>query len=98
MLCWKCNKKMKKVQDKFHGFEIIASKCPKCSEIIYDEKEIQPILKYNKLKQKTIKVGELGNSKIFRFPKVAEQIYGITKGTQLLFELKPNEITIRLKG
>ena len=88
---------MGKIKDNFKGFEINAWKCPKCSEIIYDEKDIQPILKYNQLKQRTIKVGELGNSKILRLPKVAEQIFGITKGTVVSFELKPRQITITLK-
>ena len=48
--CWKCNAGMRRVTDNFQGFKINAWACPKCKEIIYDEEEIQPILKYNKLK------------------------------------------------
>lgn len=92
---------MKKIKDRFHGFEIDAWKCAKCGEIIYDEKDIQPILQYNKLKQSkkelTMKVGTLGKSKILRLPKIAEQIYEINKGEKLRFELKPDEITIKVK-
>ena len=102
MYCWKCNKNMKKIKDKFHGFEINAWKCPKCKEIIYDEKEIQPILKYNKLKEKekklAVAVGTLGKSKIFRLPKIAEQLYKINKGDKLIFDLEPREISIKIKS
>lgn len=102
MHCWKCNKTMKRIKDKFHGFEINAWKCLKCKEVIYDEKDIQPILKYNKLKESrkdlVMKVGMLGKSKIFRIPKIAEQIYDIYKGEKFSFDLKPEEIIIKLKN
>lgn len=101
MYCWKCKKNMKKARDKFHGFEVSAWKCPECKEIIYDEKEIQPILQYNKLKEKekdlTVTVGVLGNSKIFRLPKIAEHLYNISKGEKFKFDLKPDEISIKMK-
>lgn len=101
MQCWKCKKGMKKIKDSFHGFSVDAWKCPKCKEIIYDEKEIQPILQYNKLKESkkklTIKVGVLGKSKIFRVPKIAEQLYRIYKGEKFTFDLKPDEISIKMK-
>lgn len=101
MHCWKCDKNMKKVKDRFHGFEINAWKCPKCKEIIYDEKDIQPILQYNKLKEKRkeliVTVGVLGKSKVFRVPKVVEQLYRINKGDKLIFELEPEEISIKMK-
>ncbi len=101
MHCWKCNLNMKKIKDKFHDFTINAWKCPKCKEIIYDEKEIQPILQYNKLKERkkelTMTVGVLGKSKIFRIPKMAEQLYNIYKGEKLKFDLEPGKITIKMK-
>lgn len=101
MHCWKCNLNMKKIKDKFHGFEVIAWKCPNCDEIVYDEKDIQPILQYNKLKERkkdlTMTVGVLGKSKIFRVPKIAEQLYDIYKGEKFKFDLKPGEITIKMK-
>ncbi len=101
MHCWNCNTGMKKVKDSFHNFEIDAWKCPKCREIIYDEEEIQPILHYNKLKESkkmlTATVGMLGKSKIFRLPRVVEQIYGIYKGEKLKFDLRPDEIVIKMK-
>lgn len=101
MHCWKCNKNMKKIKDNFHGFSVNAWKCSKCKEVIYDEKDIQPILKYNKLKESKKKlimtVGVLGKSKIFRLPKIAEQLYGIYKGEKVTFDLKPNEILIKIK-
>ncbi|MBL7147516.1 MAG: hypothetical protein ISS82_01695 [Nanoarchaeota archaeon] len=102
MYCWKCKTSMKKIKDKFHGFKVDAWKCTKCHEIIYDEKNIQPILQYNKLKESkkelTTTVGVLGKSKIFRIPKIAEQLYGVYKGEKLKFDLKPNEITIKIKS
>lgn len=92
---------MKRIKDTFHSFEVNAWKCPKCKEIVYDEKEIQPILQYNKLKEKkkrlTVTVGVLGKSKIFRVPKIAERLYQINKGDRLLFDLKPKEISIKIK-
>src|SRR3989344_5224580 len=101
MHCWKCNIDLKKIKDSFHGFNVDAWKCPKCKEIIYDEKDIHPILQYNKLKESnkklTIKVGTLGKSKIFRLPKIAEQLYGVYKGEKVTFDLKPNEISIKMK-
>lgn len=48
--CWRCDAGMEKILDSFQGCKINAWECQKCKEIIYDEKEIQPILKYNKLK------------------------------------------------
>ena len=92
---------MKKIKDKFHGFTIDAWKCNECEEVIYDEKDIRPILKYNKLKEDkkplTITVGVLGKSKILRIPKIAEQLYNIYKGEKYEFNLKPKEITIKIK-
>lgn len=102
MKCWNCRLNMKKVKDKFHGFDVEGWKCNKCKEVIYDEKVIQPILKYNKLKtdKKKLKVtiGVLGKSKIFRIPKIAEQIYNLNKGSKYEFDLKSNELTIKLKN
>ena len=93
---------MKKVRDKFHGFDVSAWKCDNCKEIIYDEKDIQPILQYNKLKERKkdliMTVGVLGKSKIFRVPKIAEQLYDIYKGEKFKFDLKQGEITIKMKG
>lgn len=101
MHCWKCNKNMKQIDSKFHGFRIKAWRCLNCKEIIYAEEDIQPILQYNKFRQAkkllTVTVGVLGKSKIFRIPKIAEQIYDIYKGEKLEFDLKPEEITIKLK-
>lgn len=96
MHCWKCTKDMKQVKDTFHGFEVDAWKCSLCKEIIYDEKAIQPILQYNKMKGLSVKVGFLGKSTMFRFPKVAEQIYGIHRGEKLPVSLEPGRIVINL--
>lgn len=102
MKCWKCNLTMKKIKDEFHGFTVGAWKCPKCKEIIYDENEIQPILQYNKLKEQKkdlmVTVGVLGKSKIFRVPKIAEQLYNIYKGEKFKFNLEPGKITIKMKN
>jgi hypothetical protein len=46
----------------------------------------------------TVTVGVLGESKILRIPKVAEQIYGISKGDRLKLQLKPEGISIRVKA
>ena len=67
---------------------------------LYDEKEIQPILHYNKLKKENrlrVTVGVLGKSKIFRIPKIAEHLYKIYKGEKFDFDLKPGEISIKMK-
>ena len=100
MHCWKCDQDMEKIKDTFHGFNVHAWKCGKCNEVIYDEEDIQPILKYNKLKKGnkiTVTVGSLGKSKIFRFPKIAEHLYSIHKGEKLTVDLKPGEISIKIK-
>ena len=93
---------MKKIRDRFHDFEVDAWKCSNCGEIVYDEKDIQPILQYNKVKKDkkclTVTVGVLGKSKIFRIPKIAEKMYNINKGEKLKFDLKPGEITIKLNN
>ncbi|MBI2580222.1 hypothetical protein HYV85_00240 [Candidatus Woesearchaeota archaeon] len=102
MHCWKCETEMRREEDFFHGFKIMGWKCPACKEIIYDAKDIQPILQYNKLKGSkrglTVTVGTLGNSKIVRIPKVAEQIYRIGKGNKLRLDLEPERISIRVKA
>jgi len=91
---------MEKIIDTFQGFRVKASQCRKCKEIIYDEQEIEPILKYNKLrtgkKGLISKVGILGNSKILRIPKTVEQIYNITKGRKIEFELEPEAIKLKV--
>ena len=50
MLCWRCTKDMKRIEDNFHGFTLPAWKCQACKEVIYDAKDIQPVLQDNKLK------------------------------------------------
>jgi hypothetical protein len=99
MHCWKCNKDMGRIKDTFHNFDVNAWKCSKCKEIIYDEDKIQPILQYNKLKEEklAVKVGLLGNSKMFRFPKIVEPIYDIHQGERLKIDLEPNRIIIETK-
>jgi len=102
MLCWKCKKEMEWVKDTFHGFTLPAWKCPNCKEIIYDAKDIQPILEYNKLRAAkngmVVTVGVLGESKIVRIPKLAEEIYKISKGDKLKLDLSPEGICIRVKA
>ncbi len=46
----------------------------------------------------TATVGVLGQSKIIRIPKVAEEIYKISKGDRLRLELGPEGISIRVKA
>lgn len=98
--CWKCNISMKRITDSFHGFSVKAWKCQKCREVIYDEEDVQPILKYNKLRTSKkgliSKVGILGNSKILRIPKTIEQIYNITKGRKIEFELEREAIKLKV--
>ena len=97
--CWNCNNDMKKITDNFQGFKVNAWLCAKCKDIVYDEADIQPILKYNKLrssKKVTSKVGILGKSKILRIPKSIEQIYNITKGKNIEFELEPEAIRLKI--
>ena len=97
--CWKCNIVMKRIIDNFQGFKVNAWQCTKCRDIVYDEVDIQPILKYNKLKTSrkvTSKVGVLGKSKILRIPKSIERIYNITKGKMIEFELEPEAIKLKI--
>ncbi len=91
---------MKIVQDTFHGFNVNAWKCQHCEEIIYDEQVIHPILQYNKLKHEklAVKVGVLGSSKMFRFPRIVEQIYDIHKGEKLKLDLEPGKIIIEMES
>ena len=97
--CWNCNIAMKRIKDNFQGFKVNAWLCTKCKDIVYDEADIQPILKYNKLKTSkkfAFKVGILGKSKILRIPKSIEQIYNITKGKKIEFELEPETIKLKI--
>ena len=100
MECVKCGKSMKTATELFHGFPIKGWKCPGCGEVVFGEKELQPILQYNKLratgKGVAVKVGSLGNSTIIRVPKVAEQLYGICKGETVRLSLEPGKIVITL--
>ncbi|MBS3114071.1 hypothetical protein J4448_03140 [Candidatus Woesearchaeota archaeon] len=99
--CWKCNMDMNRIMDNFQGFKVNAWQCPKCKDIVYDEADIQPILKYNKLKtakKVASKVGVLGKSKILRIPKSIEQIYRITKGKRIEFELEPESIKLKISS
>ena len=99
LICWKCDTGMRRIVDNFQSFQVEAWKCPKCSDIVYDEADIQPILKYNKIKDSkkvTSKVGILGKSKIIRIPKTIEQIYNITKGKKIEFVLEPKALKLKI--
>ena len=89
---------MRRVTENFHGFPVQGWKCSRCSEVVFDEKQIQPILQYHKLqaygKPLAVKVGSLGNSKIIRVPKIAEHIYRISKGETVSISLEPKRIII----
>lgn len=87
---------MKRSKETFHGFEVEAWKCLTCHEVIFDEEAIQPILRYNKAKNLSVKVGVLGRSKMFRIPKVVEELYGIHRGAQLHLGLEPKRIVIEM--
>jgi len=92
---------MNRIMDNFQGFKVNAWQCPKCKDIVYDEADIQPILKYNKLKtakKVASKVGVLCKSKILRIPKSIEQIYRITKGKRIEFELEPESIKLKISS
>ena len=101
-ICWKCKKAMKPIKDNFHGFSVAGWKCPECRELIYDERAIHPILEYFRMKAEkkgiTATVGVLGESKILRIPKVAEQIYKISKGDRLKLDFGPEGICIKVKA
>ena len=91
LYCWKCNLGMERVKDRFQGFQVEAWKCLKCGEVVYDENVVQPILKLRKLQQEqkiTSKVGVLGKSMIVRIPKAVEQLYHLSKGKMVEFELR----------
>lgn len=92
---------MERITDYFQGFKVNAWQCGRCKDIVYDEADIQPILKYNKLKSSkkvASKVGVLGKSKILRIPKSIEQIYKITKGKKIEFELEPEVIRLKISS
>lgn len=96
--CWKCNLGMERIKDKFQGFQIDAWKCLKCGEIVYDESVIQPLLNLRKLRDGKITstIGMLGKSTIVRIPKAVEQLYHITKGKKVEFELEEGVIKLRV--
>lgn len=56
-------------------------KCSKCGKTYLDSADAQKALLLNKLKKGVeVKVGQLGNSRVFRFPAKISQLLGLRAG------------------
>jgi len=76
-----CGTVMKKKRVAFEGFKLRGWNCPTCDETVIHPTDAQKFLVYNQLKQGIkVRVGELGNSLIMRFPKEAAAFCQIKKG------------------
>jgi hypothetical protein len=86
---------MKKTTFKIEGHKCRGWKC-ECGEDTLYTPDAQKILILNKIKHGvSVKVGELGESLIIRFPKEFVEAYKIKKGNKVMLRLKDsNKIEI----
>ncbi len=83
--CTHCNRTMEKKTFTVGGFTVRGWECPRCQESVLHTEDAQKMLVFNKLKQGLpVKVGELGNSLIFRVPKEVAKFYHIEKGEEVM--------------
>src|SRR3989338_7149530 len=82
-----CGGKMKKETMQMEGMKIRSWKCTKCDETILHPEDAQRMLVFNKMKHGIpVKVGELGESLIIRFPKEVAEFYKISKGGEVVIK------------
>ena len=82
----------------FKGFKIRGWKCNKCAEEFLDPREIEPILKINKLLKEhklKAKVGVVGNSITLRIPKPLATAYKLKKGEEVEYALEKEGILVK---
>lgn len=83
--CTNCNHTMEKKTFTIDSFTVRGWECPHCRESVLHTEDAQNMLVFNKLKQGLpVKVGELGNSLIFRVPKEVAEFYHIEKGEEVM--------------
>ena len=76
----------------FGGVEVRGWECEKCGESDIHGKDAQKVLVLNKLKKGIpVKVGELGESLIIRFPKELAEYYNIEKGESLVLKAETDK-------
>ncbi|MBI2584061.1 MAG: AbrB/MazE/SpoVT family DNA-binding domain-containing protein [Candidatus Aenigmarchaeota archaeon] len=82
-----CGEKMHKKKFVLEGIEVRGWECRKCGEADLHGADAQKVLVLNKLKKGIpVKVGELGESLIIRFPKELAEYYKIEKGESLILK------------
>ncbi|HLC77344.1 MAG TPA: hypothetical protein VJH04_04030 [archaeon] len=82
-----CGGRMKREKMPMEGLEVRAWKCVKCKEIVLHPEDAQKMLVLNKMKHGIpVKIGELGESLIIRFPKEVAEFYKISKGGEVILK------------
>ena len=82
--CAICDKIMKKKELTVEGIKVRGWECSKCNETVLHPEDAQRMFVFNKLKRGLpVKVGELGQNLIMRFPKEVAQFYNIEKGEDI---------------
>ena len=90
--CTKCGIVMKKRKMVIEGFEARSWQCRRCKEIILHSEDAQKMLVFNKMKHGIpVKVGELGESLIIRFPKEVAEFYKISKGGEVVIKAEDSK-------
>ena len=85
--CTSCNIIMKKKELIVEGLKIRGWQCSKCNETTLHPEDAQKMFMFNKLKKGLqIKIGELGQTLIMRFPKEATEFYKISKGKNIILK------------
>jgi len=85
----------------FKGHKVRGWKCKKCSEVFLDPRDIQPILKMNKMKKENklkTKLSYIGNSYTIRVPKPIIDSYGWKRGDDIEFVPEKDGFIIRDKN
>jgi len=80
-------KAMSRKKFTIEGVEVRGWECKHCNETALHSEDAQKVLVLNKLKKGIpVKVGELGESLIIRFPKELAEYYKIEKGENLILK------------
>ena len=84
-VCSSCNKKMAKTKVSIEGMQIRAWECKACKETVLHPEDAQKMLIINKFRKGIpVKVGQLGEALMIRFPKEFAELYKIEKGKDLV--------------
>lgn len=96
--CQACDGHMKKGFVKMEGMKVRAWKCVKCGETDLHPEDAQRMLVLNKMKHGIpVKVGELGESLIIRFPKEVAEFYNISKGEEVTLKAGNKKLELELR-